>query len=199
VSFKNLNRKHLRLLGAVTACAAALALPQTASAHPWLDVDQTNPGQVFKAKLHIPHGCDTAPTISLVVRTPEGVDAVEAVSSGAWKATATKKGSVYEIAYEGGEVAWDQDGQFEFSMRIGDMKPTRLYIPVIQKCKGGDSNRWIETPNNGKSENELDWPAAYVDVITGEIKSNAASAHQHMHGDAPAAQDSGAAAGAHQH
>lgn len=187
MNFRNMNRKHLGLLGAATACAALLALPQAASAHPWLDVDQANPGTVYKAKLHIPHGCDTAPTVSLTVRTPEGVDNVEPVSADGWKATAAKKGSVYEITYEGGEVPWDKDGQFEFSMRIGDLKPSRLYIPVIQKCKGGDSNRWIETPANGKSENELDWPAAFLDVVTGEIKKGAASEHQHMHGgDAPA-------------
>jgi periplasmic copper chaperone A len=199
VNFRNLNRKHLRLLGAATACVAVLTLPQAASAHPWLDVDQANPGQVYKAKLHVPHGCDTASTISLVVRTPEGVDNVEAAASGAWKVTATKKGSVYEIAYEGGEVAWDQDGQFEFSMRIGDLKPSRLYIPVIQKCKGGDSNRWIETPTNGKTENELDWPAAFLDVVTGEVKSDA-SAHQHMmHGDMKDAGGAAAPADAHKH
>jgi periplasmic copper chaperone A len=178
MNIKAPNRKQLRMLGAACACAV-VALSTSASAHPWLDVDQANPGQVYKAKLHIPHGCDTAPTIALVVRTPEGVDAVEAVSGGGWKATAVKKGSVYEITYEGGEVAWDQDGQFEFSMRISDLKPTRLYIPVIQKCKGGDSNRWIETPANGKSEHELDWPAAMLDVVTGEIKGSPSAAPQH--------------------
>jgi uncharacterized protein YcnI len=107
--------------------------------------------------------------------------------------TVTKKGSVYEITYEGGEVAWDQDGQFEFSMKIGDLKPTRLYIPVIQKCKGGDSNRWIETPKPGQSEHELDWPAAVLDVVEGEIKSSGAATPQHMHGGGDAA------AGGHQH
>lgn len=177
-----MNRKGLRLLAAAF-CTAIAGLPGGASAHPWLDVDQANAGQVFNARLHIPHGCDTVATTALVVRTPEGVDAVEAKAEAPWKVTAVKKGAVFEITYEGGELPWDKDGLFEFSMRIGALKPARLYIPVIQKCKGGESNRWIETPVDGKSENELDWPAAYLDVVEGAVKSGAAAddAHKHQH------------------
>jgi uncharacterized protein YcnI len=175
----------MRMRGVWLASAMAIVLaPGAASAHPWFDVDQANPGKPYHAKLHIPHGCDTHPTISLVVKTPEGFEDVQGVSTDKWKSTAVKKGSVYEVTFEGGEVSWNEDAVFEMEGRFADVKPGKLYFMVIQKCKGGDANRWIETPKPNQSEHELDWPAAALEIVAGEIKtSGAAMAHgQHEHG-----------------
>jgi periplasmic copper chaperone A len=182
-----MKHKLMRTCAVWAGCGAVFAFaPTAASAHPWFDLDQANPGKPYHAKLHIPHGCETNPTISLVVKTPEGFDDVQGVSTDKWKSSAVKKGSAYEVSFEGGEVPWNEDAVFEFTGHLTDVKPGKLYFLVIQKCKGGDANRWIETPKPNQSEHELDWPAAALEIVAGEIKQSGAPAMAHGghdHGD----------------
>ena len=40
-----------------------------------------------------------------------------------------------------------------------------LYVPVVQECEGGAVERWIEIPQAGQSEEDLETPAPGVRLL----------------------------------
>jgi uncharacterized protein YcnI len=52
-------------------------------------------------------------------------------------------------------------GQLTDSLPVGQM----LYVPVVQECEGGKTERWIEIPAAGKSADDYKFPAPGVKLL----------------------------------
>jgi uncharacterized protein YcnI len=161
--------------------AAAFALLSTASfAHVTLEVREAPIKSTYKAVLRVPHGCEGAPTEKVRVRIPEGVVNVKPMPKAGWTLE-TVKGK-YEKAYgEHGapltegvkEIVWsgklldEHYDEFVFRGQLTDSLPDgqMLYVPVVQECEGGKTERWIEVPAAGKTPDDYKFPAPGLKLL----------------------------------
>lgn len=180
--------RRLALPSAFALLAMATVTP--ASAHVTLETAQAPVGTSYKAVLRIPHGCGGASTTSIRVQIPEGVIAVKPSPKAGWTLNTTSgdykqtydyfgtkvsKG-VTEIAWSGGNLpdAWYDEFVFRAYLAKSLKPDTTLYIPIVQGCEGGATERWIEIPAVGKSGHDLKRPAP-------GLRLKPAGAHEHGH------------------
>jgi len=163
-------------------CAAALlATTVTASAHVTLETQDAAVGSTYKAVLRVPHGCDGKATVAMRVKIPEGFIAAKPMPKPGW-ALKTVKGkyakayTLYGEAVSEGvqEIDWTSgklpdDFYDEFVLRgtlAADLPPGEtLYFPVVQECEGGAVERWIQIPQAGQNEGNLETPAPGVKLL----------------------------------
>jgi uncharacterized protein YcnI len=168
-----------RTILSAAALAALLATP--AFAHVTLEAPQAAVGSTYKAVLRVPHGCDGKATVAIRVRLPEGFIAAKPMPKPGWELK-TVKGKyakaytlygeavtegVQEIDWTGGNLP---DAFYdEFVLRgtlAGDLPAGEtLYFPVVQECEGGAVERWIQIPQAGQDEDDLDTPAPGVRLL----------------------------------
>jgi uncharacterized protein YcnI len=164
------------------ACAAALLVASgPAFAHVTLETGEATVGSTYKAVLRVPHGCDGKATVALRVKIPEGFIAAKPMPKAGWELN-TVKGKyakaytlygeavtegVREIDWTGGRLP--DDFYDEFVLRgtlAGDLPAGEmLYFPVVQECEGGMVERWIEIPQAGQNEDDLDTPAPGIRLL----------------------------------
>ena len=74
---------------------------------------------------------------------------------------------VAEIVWSGGSLADDEYDEFVFRATVAKeiSSGTRLYVPVVQECTDGVAERWIEIPVAGKTSDDYDTPAPYVEIV----------------------------------
>jgi uncharacterized protein YcnI len=164
------------------ACAAVLlGATGAASAHITLETGEAPVGSAYKAVFRVPHGCDGKATIALRVKIPEGFIAAKPMPKAGWELK-TVKGKyakayalygeavtegVQEIDWTGGKLP--DEFYDEFVLRgtlAGDLPVGQmLYFPVVQECEGGAVERWIQIPQAGQSEDDLDTPAPGVKLL----------------------------------
>lgn len=177
---------HTRAAKAATlslaAAAAALALAPMAFGHATFEVGEAVVNTTYKAVLRVPHGCDGEPTLRVRVQIPEGMIAVKPMPKAGWDLEVvtgpyarayTLYGSevsegVQEIVWSGelDDVHYDEfvfRGQLTDALPVGEM----LYIPVVQECATG-AERWIETPAEGQSADDLASPAPGVMILAAQ-------------------------------
>jgi uncharacterized protein YcnI len=167
-----------RILSAA-ALVAFGAVP--ALAHITLEKGEAAVGSTYKAVLRVPHGCDGKATIAVRVRLPEGFIAAKPMPKAGWELK-TVKGKyakayelwgekvtegVQEIDWTGGRLP--DEFYDEFVLRgtlAGDLPVGQtLYFPVVQECEGGAVERWIEIPQKGQSEDDLETPAPGLKLL----------------------------------
>ena len=167
-----------RILSAA-ALVAFGAVP--ALAHITLEKGEAAVGSTYKAVLRVPHGCDGKATIAVRVRLPEGFIAAKPMPKAGWELK-TVKGKyakayelwgekvtegVQEIDWTGGRLP--DEFYDEFVLRgtlAGDLPAGQtLYFPVVQECEGGAVERWIQIPQKGQSEDDLETPAPGVKLL----------------------------------
>jgi uncharacterized protein YcnI len=161
---------------------AFLAAFGTAAAHVTLETQQAPVGGIYKAVLRVPHGCAGAATTAIRVQIPEGVIAVKPTPKPGWAlatttgdyaqtydyyGTPTSKG-VKEIAWTGGSLPDAWYDEFVFRAYLAKTLPanTVLYVPVVQMCEGGATDRWIEIPAAGKSADDYRFPAPGLKLLS---------------------------------
>jgi len=164
------------------ACAAALlATGATASAHVTLETGEAAVGSTYKAVLRVPHGCEGKATTAVRVKLPEGFIAAKPMPKPGWELKTIKgeyakayelwgekvSEGVQEIDWSGGNLP--DDFYDEFVLRgtfAGDLAAgARAYFPVVQECEGGAVERWIQIPQAGQSEDDLETPAPGVKLL----------------------------------
>ncbi|MBN9242168.1 MAG: YcnI family protein [Mesorhizobium sp.] len=163
-------------------CAAALlATTGTALAHVTLETPEAAVGSAYKAVLRVPHGCDGKATVAIRIKMPEGFIAAKPMPKPGWQVK-TVKGKyakaytlygeavtegVQEIDWTGGNLP--DDFYDEFVLRgtlAGDLPAGEtLYFPVVQECEGGAVERWIQVPQAGQNEDDLETPAPGVRLL----------------------------------
>jgi uncharacterized protein YcnI len=163
-------------------CAAALFLTTgTALAHVTLETGEAAVGSTYKAVLRVPHGCEGKATTAVRVKLPEGFIAAKPMPKAGWelKTVKGKYAKSYELwgekVTEGvQEVDWiggnlPDDYYDEFVLRgtfSGDLVAGETaYFPVVQECEGSAVERWIQIPQAGQSEDDLETPAPGVKLL----------------------------------
>lgn len=163
-------------------CAAALFLTTgTALAHVTLETGEAAVGSTYKAVLRVPHGCEGKATTAVRVKLPEGFIAAKPMPKAGWelKTVKGKYAKSYELwgekVTEGvQEVDWSggnlPDAYYdEFVLRgtfAGDLVAGETaYFPVVQECESGAVERWIQIPQAGQSEDDLETPAPGVKLL----------------------------------
>lgn len=167
-------RFHIRAALPAALIVTTLALTtSTATAHVTLETREYPAASTAKLVLKVPHGCEGSPTVSIRVRIPDNVLNVKPQPKPGWQLTTTKgklatpiKGehgetiteSVREVQWSGGRLEDAYYDEFVFRGQLPDQAGATLYIPVVQECEKG-VNRWIETPEAGKTRRDYKTPA----------------------------------------
>lgn len=163
------------------AVVAGLLAVGAAHAHATLEQSQGIAGKGYKAVVRIGHGCEGKPTIKVRVKVPEGLLSAKPMPKQGWAIEKVKapyeksydlygkpvKEGVSEIVWSGGSLADDEYDEFVFRGTVAKELPlgTRIYVPIVQECTDGASQRWIEIPAAGKTSEDYENPAPYFDVI----------------------------------
>jgi uncharacterized protein YcnI len=163
------------------AVAATVLAVGAAHAHATLEQSQGVSGKPYKAVVRIGHGCEGKATIKIKVKVPEGLLSAKPMPKPGWTiekvrapyeksydlyGEAVKEG-VSEITWSGGNLADDEYDEFVFRGTVANELPTgtRIYVPIVQECTDGASERWIEIPSAGKTSDDYENPAPYFDVV----------------------------------
>lgn len=177
-----------RIAGAITGAALVVAVALPASAHVSI-IDGSavhGGGHGTQITFRVPHGCDGAATDTLEVLIPDGVTGVKPRWMAGWtietepRAGEASPAPVASPAAEEapggtevGVVRWSggplPDGQYlDFQLlAVFPEAPGEVYFPVVQRC-GDVEKAWIEIPQAGQTEDDLDLPAPAVTVVEGE-------------------------------
>lgn len=163
------------------ALFAGLCIAGVAHAHATLEQTQATAGKAYKAVVRIGHGCEGKSTVKVRVRVPEGLVSAKPMPKPGWtiekiKGSYEKSYNLHgttvgegltEIVWSGGSLADDEYDEFVFRGTIAKelTTGTRVYVPIVQECTDGASERWIEIPAAGKTSDDYEKPAPYFDVI----------------------------------
>jgi len=182
-----MRRLELQLAAALALTGASIA---TAHAHASLEQGESAPGS-YKAVLRIPHGCDGAPTDTVVMTIPAGYVDVKPMLKPGWTVT-TRKGDyakpyqvhgkdvtsgVLEVTWSGGSLPDDFFDEFIVSGTLAGEEGEVLRFPTVQKC-GVAEVAWNEVPAEGQNAHSLEHPAPAL-----TITAAGAGGHDHHAAD----------------
>jgi uncharacterized protein YcnI len=163
-------------LGALGVAVSLLAAP-AAFAHATLETQEAPVNATYKGVVRVPHGCHGAPTLKVRVQIPEGVIAIKPMPKPGWQLETVRSPYTKTYDYFGAsmaegvkEIVWtgklldEHYDEFVFRSWLTDsLKPdTTLYFPIVQECEGGQAERWIEIPADGKTRADYKHPAPGV-------------------------------------
>jgi uncharacterized protein YcnI len=158
----------------------AVLFVTAAAAHVTLENQEAKVGNVYKAVLRVPHGCEGTATTAIRVKIPQGVIGVKPMPKPGWTlATVSDKYSkpyelfhrqltegVIEISWSGGKLPDEWYDEFAFQAFLAaDLDISKpIYFPVVQECEKG-VHRWIEIPASGKSASDYPEPAPALKLL----------------------------------
>jgi len=147
----------------------------TAFAHITLETSEGHVGGSYKAVFRVGHGCEGKPTNLVKLQIPEGVISAKPMPKPGWTIERTKgpyaksyayfdsqvSEGVKEITWKGGSLADEDYDEFVVRFFLTTDLPVgkMLYFPVVQECPDGAAERWIEIPPEGKTADDLEYPA----------------------------------------
>jgi uncharacterized protein YcnI len=166
------------------ATLVALFAAAPAAAHVTIDPAEGPADGYATLQMQVPHGCDGSATQAIRVQIPESVPSVTPQVHPGWD-VATKEGPKDAVELHGEtvtrgvkEVVWTAagagplpDGRLDlFGMSVklpageaGDP----VYFPTVQECVKGKT-AWIQVPQAGESEDDLESPAPAVVLTAGD-------------------------------
>lgn len=163
-------------VAAAAACSLIAAAP--AAAHVTIEPAEGPADGYATLQVQVPHGCDGSPTRAIRVQIPESVPSVTPQVHPGWD-VATKEGPKDAVELHGEtvtrgvkEVIWTAadagplpDGRldiFGMSVKLPAGKAgDPVYFPIVQECVEGETG-WIQIPQPGESEDDLESPAPAV-------------------------------------
>jgi uncharacterized protein YcnI len=192
-------------------CAVPLALgvvvlgvAAPASAHVEITATTTAAGANTVLTVNVPHGCDGSPTTKIAIQIPKEINEVTPTRNALWNVTKqTEKLDPPVTAEDGDEITERTatvvytaktplpDGYrdaFELSLQLPDAEGTTLTFPTIQTCEKGES-AWIEVPEAGQSEEDLELPAPSVTITAAEGDSETADEPPSLTADQETSED----------
>jgi len=188
-------------LAAATAASLIAAAP--AAAHVTIAPAEAPADGYATLQVQVPHGCDGSATKAIRVQIPESAPSVTPQVHPGWEVT-TKDGPKDAVELHGEtvtrgvkEVVWttadagplpdERLDVFGMSVKLPAGKAgDPVYFPIVQQCVKGKT-AWIQIPQPGESEDDLESPAPAV-VLT-------ASAGEHGDSDSEEEASSTAEAG----
>lgn len=152
-----MNTKHIGMGAAALAAGTLLALsvPLSASAHVTASASSTAAGSYTVVSFSVPHGIDGAPTQSVTIEIPEGIDSVTPTVNPNWTISlatepldpptedATER--VAEVVYTAKEAPLDahQRDVFELSLKLPDGEVGDvLEFRTVQATPDGATVAW---------------------------------------------------------
>ncbi len=163
--------------GAVAAMAILGA--SSAFAHITLEQKSAEAGSYYKAVFRVGHGCEKAPTTTLTVFMPPGVQGANPMPKPGWTLELAKpgegKGAPTQISWRGGSLPSEYYDEFAMRLQLPE-QPGPMWFRVLQQCEGGASVDWAEIPAEGTSTRGLKRPAALLELRPTEL---VAPAHHH--------------------
>lgn len=174
-------RLKTTLTAAVTASLIATA---PAAAHVTIAPGEAPADGYATLQVQVPHGCDGSPTKAIRVQIPESVPSVTPQVHPGWE-VATEDGPKDAVELHGEtvthgvkEVVWTAtdagplpDGRldiFGMSVKLPAGKTgDPVYFPTVQQCVKGETG-WIQIPQAGESEEDLESPAPAVVLTASE-------------------------------
>ena len=160
-------RAHLTIGGLALGAALAIAAPLAASAHVHVSPEEAAANASTRLDFTFSHGCDGAPTTSLVFDIPDGVDGVTPVLDGAWTIARETgdDGIATRVTYTA--VNPVEDGvSASVAMNVifsSSTAESAVAFPVLQTCETGETN-WAEVAEDGQDPHDLEAPAPAVAV-----------------------------------
>jgi len=183
---------RLRTTVAAAATATLLIAAAPAAAHVTIAPAEAPADGYATLQVQVPHGCDGSATKAIRVQIPESVPSVTPQVHPGWD-VATKDGPKDAVELHGEtvttgvkEVVWtaadagplpdERLDVFGMSVKLPAGKAgDPVYFPTVQQCVKGETG-WIQVPQPGESEDDLESPAPAV-VLT-------ASEGEHGHSEA---------------
>lgn len=137
----------------IVICVAmmiSVALPKFAVAHVEILPKQVSPGDYSNLIFFVYHGCETASTVGITVRVPEGVAVARPNMKAGWKITTESArypkpvdvyGQKYEegfvvLSWAGGSVPSEYMDSFVMSVFFPDQPGKTFRFLVEQRCQG---------------------------------------------------------------
>jgi periplasmic copper chaperone A len=149
----------VRIASTVGVLVLLLAAP--AAAHVAVSTDNARPGATGTVKIHVPSESDTADTVKIELRLPEGFAFVGGKPAKGW--TASADGNIVTI--EGGTIP--PGGEQDFRIRIQNGREAGEHVfPAIQTYSDGERVRWTGAEGS-------DAPAAVMTVAGKPVKQPA--------------------------
>lgn len=152
-----------------------------ASAHITLETTEAHVGGSYKAVFRVGHGCEGKPTTLVKLQIPEGVISAKPMPKPGWTIEKVRghyaktytyfdsqvSEGVREISWKGGSLADDEYDEFVVRVYLTTDLPIgkMLFFPVVQECADGAAERWIEIAPEGKSADELEYPAPGIKLL----------------------------------
>lgn len=176
-------RRRIRTIVAATGLSTVGLMVGAGSASAHVSIAETEQvaGAYALLTFGVPHGCDGSPTTEVRIQVPESIPDVTPTVNPNWDldivteklqkpitdahgARITERES--EVVYTAKEPLADglRDA-FVLSLQIPeDAAGQTLHFPTIQTCAAGET-AWIEIPEAGQSEDDLELPAPSVEVV----------------------------------
>lgn len=178
-------------INTLSALAATTFIASTslAFAHASVSPGEAANGSTVRLAVSVPHGCDGAPTDTVVLKLPEGFVSAKPQAKAGWSIEVTK--GDYQQSYEvhgkpvtsgALEVRWSggalPDDQFDDFVVQGTLQgfDTGASLPfVVTQLCGTASVAWDQLAAEGQNPHDLEHPAPLLTVTT-------AAADGHAHG-----------------
>lgn len=186
------------------AVVTSLIAAAPAAAHVTIAPGEAPADGYATLQVQVPHGCDGSPTKAVRVQIPESVPSVTPQVHPGWEVT-TEDGPKDAVELHGEtvdsgvkEVSWtatdagplpdERLDVFGMSVKLPAGKAgDPVYFPTVQECVKGESG-WIQIPQAGESEDDLESPAPAVVLTASEGEhghSAAAEEGESDDGDGP--------------
>jgi uncharacterized protein YcnI len=175
---------RLKMTVTATVAAAALIAAAPAAAHVTIAPAEAPADGYATLQVQVPHGCDGSPTKAIRVQIPESVPSVTPQVHPGWEVT-TEDGPKDAVELHGEtvtlgvkEVVWTATDAgplpdkrldvFGMSVKLPAGKAgDPVYFPTVQQCVKGETG-WIQIPQPGESEDDLESPAPAVVLTASE-------------------------------
>ena len=178
----------LRTLARLSAAPLALGvvvlgIAAPASAHVTISASTTAAGAFTVLTVSVPHGCDGSATTKIAIQIPDEINDLTPTRNPLWDVEKTTEKLDPPITAEDGDEITERvatvvykantplpDGYretFELSLQLPDAEGTTLVFPTVQTCEKGEA-AWIEVPEAGQSEDDLELPAPSVTITAAE-------------------------------
>jgi uncharacterized protein YcnI len=172
----------------MAALAAVALVAAPAGAHVSGTPSETAAGSYTVLTMSVPHGCDGSPTTKIEIQVPESVLSVtptrnpfydveaniekldEPVTDAHGNKVTERVGTVVYSAKQ--PLPDGQRDTMELSFQIPEgTEGETLAFPTIQTCETGETG-WVELPEEGQSEEELEHPAPMFEVTEASVEGH---------------------------
>jgi periplasmic copper chaperone A len=174
----------------VAAIALALVAAPAAAAHVTVNPRDAPADSFARFAVRVPNEQESADTIAVSVKLPEGLSDVAFQAKPGWKRTVTMAklakpitvegetvtDRVATVTWSGGSIAPGEFDEFGISAHVPNTPGRVLVFPALQTYVGGEVVRWIGSPDADEPAPRVQLTAAAGESNTSPTTTTAAAA-----------------------